>query len=138
MSVAAAPEPAKAEESEKASAGPMSLRELYRQARTDTAKPTPEAQLRWLFWHAKAVGRVEVARAVLKRIESRDWEIHSRAMGYMPGTAQHQALIDSRPQSDLRRAQEYLDEQVAFEQACRSVMDLLARAPIVAIGGGRR
>jgi hypothetical protein len=106
-------------------AGPMTLRELYQEAKRDALKPTIETRLKWLFWHAKAVGRVEVARAVLKRFEARDWEVHSRSLSLIPGTSTHQAMVDARPKADLQRAQDYLDEQVAFEQACRSVAEML-------------
>ncbi len=104
---------------------PGDLKGYYVQAREDLAKPQQGMVLRWVFWHAKAVGRVEVARAALKLYETRDWDCHSRALGYMPGSSQHQALMDARPESDVRRAQDFLDQQVTIEQACRSVIDLL-------------
>lgn len=109
---------------------PANLRELYARAQADLKSPAPGAHLRWIFWHAKAVGRLEVARAVLKRFETRDWEAHSRALSFMPGTPQYQAMIDARPTEDIKRAQDFVTEQASMVQAARDVAAMLA--------GGRR
>ncbi len=107
---------------------PENLRELYLRAAADLERAPKGTILKWVFWHAKAVGRLEVARAVLKRFESRDWDIHARALAFMPGTAQFQAAMDTRPTADITRAQDYVVECGAYVQAAWEVLTLLKDA----------
>jgi hypothetical protein len=103
---------------------PTTLRELYDRTRTDTDV------MRWVFLHARIVGRLEVARTVLKRVEQRDWEACARASAFYPETTQHQAQLATRPTADLDRAQALVTELAAMEHAAGAVTELLkARAP---------
>ncbi len=104
---------------------PSGVRELYTQAVADLDKMPKGAILRWAFWHANGVGRLEVARAVLKRFESRDWDIHARALAYMPGTSMYDAAMAARPEMDIKRAQDYVIECAAYVQAAETVLSLM-------------
>lgn len=109
---------------------PQTLEEAYRLARVDVAaKPSPELHLRWVFWHAKAMGQLEVARAALKRVELRDWECLQRAATFLPETTQHRTFMDARPVADLQRAEATVNDRAALAEALRQVAQML---------GGRR
>jgi hypothetical protein len=103
---------------------PKDLADLYRQAQCDLANPRG-ALLRWVFWHAKAVAKLEVARAVLKRFEQRDWELCARASAYMPETTQYQGIMAQRPAADIPRAESLVTDCAAFVHAAAGVIEML-------------
>lgn len=104
------------------------LAELETIATADLKAPTKEAQLRWVFWHAGAVGRLKVAEAVLKRFEQRDWEVCARASVYMPDTQQHAMLMAQRPEAEVKRAETLVIEEASAVEATRQILALLGRA----------
>lgn len=106
----------------------MTFLEFREAAKADLERPTREAQLRWVFWHADAIGRCEVARAVLKRFEARDWEAHSRALAYVEGETMRQRYTDARPTAELKRAEALLIEEAAAVEVTRMILALLGKA----------
>jgi hypothetical protein len=115
---------------------PTTLRQLYDRAQSDLKSPTARTHLNWVFIHAKAVGRLEVARAALKRYEQEDFDMRCRAAAFMPGTTQYQAYMDMRPAAEVKRAEAYVTEQASFVEAARAVVDMLevaTRPPVRAV-----
>lgn len=128
MSVAAvAPKPAPAPAAKSPVAEePRDLRELYAQARTDLGNPTNEAHLRWIFWHARAVGRLEIARMGLRKVDLEDYEAKIRAMNALPSESMRNAWEQQRPhETTMRAAQEVLIEHVTYVEAAARVCALL-------------
>lgn len=104
---------------------PTTLHELYERARVDVASKDATAPLRWVFLHARIAGRLEVARGALKRIETRDWEVHSRALSFVDGSVMQDKYMAARPDADLKRAEGLVTELASMEQAARDVIELL-------------
>jgi len=104
---------------------PTTLKEAYAQAKRDLFAKDATAHLRWVFWHAKAVARLEVARAALRRVESWDMEARMRSMSMerMPSVAT--AYEEARPKAALEQAEVVLSEAVALAEATRQVAEML-------------
>ena len=107
-------------------AEPTTVRELYDRAAADLkAAWAASVELRWAFWHARGVGRLEVARYALKRVELQDAESWTRAlsMAHIPSVAE--AYQAARPTVALNAAAEMVIEAAAYVQAAASVLEML-------------
>lgn len=109
-----------------APAEPANVREMFARAQTDlAAKWAPATELRWVFWHARGVGRLEVARYALKRLELQDAECHTRALSVTNVGSFAEAYQAARPTTALNGAAEIIVEAAAYVQAAASVLEML-------------
>lgn len=109
----------------KTPAEPETLRELYDRARADLNGKDPAALLRWVFWHAKAVGRLEVARAACRRLDGFDFEARQRALAAENWSNIASAYEAARPTEQLVQADALVSNCAAMVQAAASVVELL-------------
>lgn len=105
---------------------PSNARELYERAKIDIARPSAQLHLRWVFRHAFYVGKAEVARSALKRVEQLDWEVHHRALSFVDGDAMRDRYEAARPTVRLKNAEDMVIEASAMVVAAAGVLALLA------------
>lgn len=104
---------------------PANLREAYTRAKFDLNKPTNEAHLRWLFWHARAVAAHEDARLYLDELRLWDRGVRSMQLTTMSPSIK-QAWDPERPgQERLDAARLALVDASGMVEATRSVAALL-------------
>jgi hypothetical protein len=130
MALAAVPAPPRnsGQPSANASKEPNTLRELYDRARADLAKPAPDALLRWVFWHARGVGRLEVARSEQKRVWQDRWEAEMRSRSeWMLGNAEQAQLAEAQKPVDalIAKVDKDVEDAAAFVQAAHDIAELL-------------
>ncbi len=105
---------------------PQALPALYLQARRDLQDRPQGCVVRWVFWHARAVGRLEVYRCGLKQLEQADWEANMRVASAWPATAHMEAAESRRPKdATMSAARELVIETAAYVEATRQVILLL-------------
>ena len=115
---------------------PTTIRELYARALVDTREPGPLAHMRWVFWHARAVGRLETARASLKRLYDQEAMLLAQNLSTLNPTLKA-AFAAEMPNGPLRQSTEDSVEVAAtFVEATARVVDMLevaTRAPVRAV-----
>jgi hypothetical protein len=104
---------------------PTNLREAFQRAKADLAKPSDDVRLRWVFWHARAVAKLEVARAALKRVEAWDFECRVRALSMERIPSVAAAYDEARPKVQLDAADAMLVEAASLVEATRQVLTML-------------
>jgi hypothetical protein len=103
------------------------LSELQLAADKDLRAPTRDAHLRWIFWHAAAVGVLEAARIALKHLHDQDNMSLSLQMTTLSDPVKA-AFAGHAPQAaTLRLAEETLVEAAACVEATSQVSALLDR-----------
>jgi hypothetical protein len=117
---------------------PGTMAELYRRAKADLAKPTAEAHLRWIFWRARCVGRLEAARLAVKRIHEQEAMSMSLQMTTLSEPVKA-AFAAYAPDGPTRGAVEvHLVEMAAMADAAREIEQLIAARAPAPMQGGRR
>ena len=104
---------------------PANLREAYTRAKFDLNKPTNEAHLRWVFWHARAVAAHEDARLYLDDLRLWDRSVQSMQMGVTSQFIKDQ-FAPARPGNErIAEARTALVDAAAMLEVTRAVVALL-------------
>lgn len=105
---------------------PTNLREAFARAKADLNKPTLEAHLRWVFWHARAVARCEVARLAREKLVHHERDVQMVMLSQFSPSLRD-AIAEQLPaDATLRTADEMLIETASMVEATRRIVDLLA------------
>jgi hypothetical protein len=114
---------------------PRDMRELYRRAQADLAKPTAEAHLRWIFWHARAVGRLEAAKVAQSEIHAWDRSVKAMVMATLSPSLKTAYATEGPHIDTLRLAETTLIEAAARVEVTTRIVDMLAPGMRVLHGG---
>ena len=118
---------------------PPTLEELYRQAKADLAHPGPDTVTKWVFLHAKAAGRREVAERRWKLLSDRSFLVHSHAATLAGQIARDMVTENDVDPIEWHKADVAVTDAVEECTATAKVLELLSRQPrLQAMTGGRR
>lgn len=109
---------------------PPTLIDLYRHAEKDLGAP---ALTRWVFVRAKACGRREVAASRLRRLESLQLTVESKAAAMPSDAAAELVMANGVAAHAWWRAEQELADAVEQVTAAEGVIEALSRVPVTAI-----
>lgn len=104
---------------------PTNLREAFARAKADTAKPSAEAHLRWIFWHARAVARLEVARLGREKLVHHERDVRMVMISQLSPSISDLIAQKLPAEATLRAADELVIETASMVEATRRVVELL-------------
>lgn len=83
---------------------------------------------KWIFLEAKARGRMEVADRQMKRLESRQLAVESRAAGQLSDSMVESVLRNSVAPTEWWKAEQALSDAVEEVSACKAMVDVLSKS----------
>lgn len=101
------------------------LAKLYRDAIGDGVK---KDLAKWIFLEAKARGRMEIAERQIRRLESRQLAVESRAAGQLGEAMVMAVLANSVSVVEWHKAEQALSDAVEEVSACKAMVDVLSKS----------